>query len=281
MFKNSSAWLFVPDGSDPKPALERTTHLAIGAHPDDNEIMAMHGIMTCFQQTKHWFCGAIITDGRSAPRSGPYANLTDDDMGVLRSQELRDAARIGEYAAQVMLGYSSEMLTNPANDALITDLLALLNATQPEIVYTHNLADRHPSHVATAIRVITALRLFPLSKQPQKVYGCEVWGDLDWLPDHLKVRLDQSGQIGLQKKLLQAFKSQNGSGKRYDIAAQGRWTSHATFDASHAIEQEKHLSYAMDLTQLMAEPELDIAEFIDRHLDAFAGEIHQMIDSVI
>ena len=281
MFTNQQAWLFVPDGSDPITALARTTHLAIGAHPDDNEIMAMHGILACFQQPNHWFCGAVLTNGGSAPRSGSYANMADEDLGTIRNQELRDTALIGEYTAQVMLGYSSETLRNPANDALITDLVNLLNATRPEIVYTHNIADRHPTHVSAAICVIRALRLIPPFQQPQKVYGCEVWRNLDWLPDNLKVRLEQSGQIGLQKKLLQAFKSQNESGKHYDVAALGRWTSNATFDASHAIEQATHLSYAMDLTQLMAEPELNITEFIDRQLDAFAREIHQMIDSVI
>ena len=33
---------FVPDGAPLPAALARTTHLGIGAHPDDLEIMACH-----------------------------------------------------------------------------------------------------------------------------------------------------------------------------------------------------------------------------------------------
>jgi len=41
--------VFVPDAADAAAALSRTTHLAIGAHQDDLEFMAAHGIVECFQ----------------------------------------------------------------------------------------------------------------------------------------------------------------------------------------------------------------------------------------
>jgi len=37
----NDAEIFVPDGSSIDQALRRTTHVAIAAHPDDIEIMAM------------------------------------------------------------------------------------------------------------------------------------------------------------------------------------------------------------------------------------------------
>jgi len=38
---NSSAQIFIPDGTPVTRALQRITHLAIGAHQDDLEFMAV------------------------------------------------------------------------------------------------------------------------------------------------------------------------------------------------------------------------------------------------
>ena len=45
---NPASEIHVPDGSPVDVALSRTTHLSIGAHQDDLEIMAFHGILECF-----------------------------------------------------------------------------------------------------------------------------------------------------------------------------------------------------------------------------------------
>src|SRR3990170_4629582 len=58
-----TAEVFVPDGLPVEAALARTTHLGIGAHQDDLEIMAIHGILSCFHQKDHWFTGVVVTDG--------------------------------------------------------------------------------------------------------------------------------------------------------------------------------------------------------------------------
>ena len=42
---NENATVFFPDGNE---ELGRTTHLAISAHHDDIELMAMHGVLECF-----------------------------------------------------------------------------------------------------------------------------------------------------------------------------------------------------------------------------------------
>ena len=70
--KNPDADVFAPDGSTVAEALAKTTHLAVGAHQDDIEFMAMHGILECFRQTDRWFSGITVTDGAGSPRSGPY-----------------------------------------------------------------------------------------------------------------------------------------------------------------------------------------------------------------
>ena len=44
-FHNNFAEIFVPEGTPALQALARTTHLAIAAHEDDIEIMAIDGIL--------------------------------------------------------------------------------------------------------------------------------------------------------------------------------------------------------------------------------------------
>src|SRR5689334_5577332 len=95
--------VFIPDRSPESEALARTTHLAIGAHPDDLEIMALEGILACFGHADNWFCGVVVTDGAGSARTGSYARFSDEEMKAIRREEQRKAAIVGEYGAQIML----------------------------------------------------------------------------------------------------------------------------------------------------------------------------------
>ncbi len=272
-FHVETAEIFVPDGAPISEALARTTHLAVGAHPDDVEILAIHGILTCFRRTERWFTGVVLTDGRGAPRRGAYAGTTDAEMQAIRRREQKRAAVVGAYGAQVLLDYPSAVVKNPEIPAPVEDLAALFAATHPEIIYTHNLADKHDTHVSTALRVIEALRGLPVTARPAHVYGCEVWRDLDWLADEDKIALDCSAREHLQAALLAVFDSQISGGKRYDLAVMGRRRAHATYHASHAVDAATHLIYAMDLTPLVADPNLEIQTYIQAHLRRFAEDV--------
>ena len=78
-----SAEIFIPDGQKLENALARTTHMGIGAHQDDLEIMALSGILECFQRDDQWFCGVVVTNGSGSPREELYKNYTDDEMCVV------------------------------------------------------------------------------------------------------------------------------------------------------------------------------------------------------
>ena len=69
----------VPDGTELTAALARTTHLCIGAHQDDQEFMAYHGIEACYGRDDLWFTGVVVTDGAGSARGGPYSDHTDGD----------------------------------------------------------------------------------------------------------------------------------------------------------------------------------------------------------
>ena len=64
------AEVFVPDGLPLDRALARTTHLGIGAHPDDLEILAIHGILECFGRPGRGFTGVVVTNGSGSARAG-------------------------------------------------------------------------------------------------------------------------------------------------------------------------------------------------------------------
>jgi LmbE family N-acetylglucosaminyl deacetylase len=128
-------------------------------------------------------------------------------MVTLRRKEQNEAARIGQYGAMVQLGYSSAEIKDGADAKLREDLCAIFSAMKPEIVYTHNLADKHPTHVAEVLAVIGALRLMPAGGRPKRVIGCEVWRDLDWMPDADKVVMDVTGHEKLAGELAACFRS--------------------------------------------------------------------------
>ena len=261
-----SAQIFVPDQSPLGVALPRTTHLGIGAHHDDLEIMAAHGVLSCFNSAERWFTGVVVTDGAGSARDHEYQAYTDEQMKAVRCAEQKKAAYVGEYGAQFLLDHSSSAVKDSGNPAPLVDLTEVLRMTGPEVVYTHNLADKHDTHVAVALRVIAACRALEPSARPQRLIGCEVWRDLDWLSDTDKVALPLDRREHLQNALLGVFDSQIAGGKRYDLATAGRRRANATYSESHGTDQHAALSWGMDLTPLMhtGDPSDYVAEFVRR-----------------
>jgi LmbE family N-acetylglucosaminyl deacetylase len=268
-----TAEVFVPDASEAASALGRTTHLGIGAHADDLEIMAFQGILECFQREDLWFSGVVVTDGSGSPRDGAYRDYSDREMQRVRRVEQKKAAILGEYSAQILLDHPSAAVKDPVSHLVVEDLQEVLRVTRPKTIYTHNLADKHDTHVAVALRVIQALRALKPAELPLKVYGCEVWRDLDWLHDSDKVAFDVSAHENLQAALLGVFDSQIAGGKRYDLATLGRRRANATYYASHGVDRTTGTVFAMDLTPLILNPELRPAEFIDGFIEGFHQDV--------
>ena len=277
-FHQSTAELFMPDGLAPEGALRRTTHLAISAHRDDIEIMAVEPILSCFQQTDLWFSAVVMSDGRGSPRDDLYKDYSDEDMRVVRIKEQKKAAMIGEYAALVQLDYPSRIIKDAKNKQPVEDLLMVFNAAHPKYIYTHNLADKHDTHVATALRVIEALRRLPAAQRPEKLFGCEVWRSLDWLLDSDKVAFNLSTHENLQAALLGIYDSQICGGKRYDLATMGRRKANATYFETHGLDTATGLSFGMDLTPLIEDDKKSIDDFVQEHIARFAQVVAESLN---
>ncbi len=273
----STAEIFIPDGKPIEQALARTTHLGVGAHQDDLEIMAAEPILKCFQKADLWFTGVAVTDGRGSPRDGHYQSYTDEEMRLVRFKEQKKAAFLGEYTAQIILDYPSKAVKDGSNKLPVDDLVLVLQACRPQYVYTHNLADKHDTHTGVALRLIEAIRRLPKEERPLKLYGCEVWRDLDWMSDEDKVPFDLSAHENLQAALLGVHDSQIAGGKRYDLATMGRRKAHTTYFETHGTDSMTGLSFGMDMSPLVVDDNIDPAVFIQQMVHRFGQDIDRRI----
>ncbi len=272
-----TADIFVPDGLPVEQALSRTTHLGIGAHQDDLEFMTVHGILACFGQPDKAYCGVTCTDGAGSSRAGVYAAYTDEQMKAVRRVEQRTAAMVGRYGAMLQLDFTSKEVKGLDNAAVVDDLVEILKATRPQVVYTHAPSDKHDTHVGVVRAAIAAIRRLPPAERPQQVYGCEIWRDLDWLPDERKVVLNVSDRANISAALSGVFDSQISGGKRYDDAVMGRRKAHATFFESHAVDAATMLTFAMDLSPLVQDDALTLSAYTASLIDAMKADVERRL----
>lgn len=279
-FVRSNA-IFVPDGIDASPGVARTTCLGIVAHQDDLEFMAFSAIKGCFDSESEWFGGVVCTDGSGSSRSGVYAGMSGVELGRVREREQILAASVGRYSFVAQLGYASAAITRPAGGPLVDDLVEILEASSPEVVYTHNPADKHPSHIRVLVAVLAALERLPAVKRPRRLLGCEMWRSLDWMDDREKVLLDTGGFDSLSAALNGIFDSQIRGGKRYDLAVEGRRRANATLQESHAGDELDGATIAMDLTPLIGRPPSDLRAFARAHIEKFASAVDATLESAL
>jgi len=281
-FSHPNADIFVPEaGILPSAALARVTHLCVAAHQDDIEIMAHAGITIALDQPGKAFGGVVVTNGAGSPRTGSYAHLTDEQMQNVRSDEQRAAARLGRYAIQIQLAHPSSEVKKPAQSSVVSDLVQIFAGCRPEVVYLHNPADKHDTHIAVLARCLEALRSLPPHERPTQVLGCEVWRDLDWLVDADKIALDAGGHLKLAFDLLKVFDSQVTGGKRYDLATIGRRAAHATFHTSHTTDRMTGITWAMDLTPLVNDSSLALEDFTTAYIDRLRADVVKRIRAFV
>ncbi len=276
--KNAKVKWITLNGLSIDKAISKTTHMAIAAHPDDIEIMAYHGISECYKQSDKAFTGIVVTDGAGSVRHGKYKDYTDKEMIEQRQKEQKEAAFLGKYEALGLLNYSSDGIKMTRRDDVRHDLIHVLKQATPQILYTHNLADKHSTHVHVAVSVIEAIRELPKEKRPKTIYGCEVWRDLDWMNDEDKVKLNVSRYPELSRQLINVYDSQLSGGKRFDLATQGRRLANATYTNSHTKDNQQAITYAMDLTPLIKDDTLDIQKYVLTFIERFKTSVIETIN---
>jgi len=243
------------------------SYLAIGAHSDDLELIGLAGIIKHFKNKRNNFFGVLVSDNRGKPFHPKYKDYSPSRIQKIREDEQIKAAKIGDYSGVAFLRYPSSLIKNPSYKKEIEDKIKeIIELLNPHTIYTHNLYDRHPTHVAVSLRVIGALRKITKTKRPKEVYGVEVWGSLDWLSDKEKIAFDVSGYEELLSKLLEVFKSQIYKSHRYNEAALCRMRSNAIYNETHQFSKSTSLIFALDLMPLIKNRKLSIKKFIKDHL---------------
>jgi LmbE family N-acetylglucosaminyl deacetylase len=243
--------------------------------------MAPHAILECFGRSDKWFTGVVVTNGAGSPRADLYVRCTDKRMQAVRKLEQRKAAIVGEFGALVLIDHPSSAVKNPNEKDVRQDIRSLALASRPDVIISHNLADKHDTHVALALRTIEALRSLPPKARPRKLYGGEVWRDLDWIVDDEKIMWDVSKRENIQAALLGVFDSQISGGKRYDLAAAARRRAAATYNQSRRIDATTALSVAMDMTPLLLDDRMDPLEFTEGFVERFKNDIRKRIEKFI
>ena len=276
-----TAEIFVPDGTPIIPACGRVTHLGIGAHPDDLEFMAFHGIAACIDHESEWFGGVTCGNGAGSARTGAYAGVSDVEMCGIRRSEQNRAAQLGRYGVMVQLDHASSCLKDSHDGRLRHDLMIILRATRPRVVYTHNLADKHDTHVSVAVAALEAVRSLAPDERPGNMYGCEMWRGLDWMLDQEKIGLDLSGRDDLAAMLNGVFRSQIVGGKRYDLGVNGRRRANATFLDAHAVDGASSVTFAMDLTPLVQDEKLDVVDYVDGFIARFQDDVRSRVKTCL
>ncbi len=272
-FKNSVAEIYYPAEQN----LDGVTDMCIAAHQDDVEIMAYAPIAACFDNEERNFFAVVVADGAGSPREGEFAHFTDEQMKTERISEQRRAADIGKYRAVAQLGYSSSNIKNAAVTDTVEDIYNLLMSAKPRYLYTHNIADKHDTHVAVALRVLEAVKKMPEDMRPEKIVGLEVWRGLDWLCDGDKICLDTGFNPELARELLAVHRSQVAGGKRYDNAAMGRRFANATFFASHSTDNFESMSIGVDLMPIVSGG-ISPKEYIASYIRRFEDEINSTLE---
>jgi len=121
--------------------------LAIGAHPDDLEILS-GGTLARFAARGDAVTMLVMTDG-----SAGHAEIGAAELAVIREREARAAAAV-IGAEFVWLGLPDEFVFN--DEPTRRRLLDAIRAARPDLILTHDPDDYHPDHRATSRAVFDA-----------------------------------------------------------------------------------------------------------------------------
>ena len=255
----------------------KVKYLCICAHQDDNEIMAVDGILKGYYSRKYSFALVVTADGGGSARTGEFKDYTDEMMKKVRIEEQKEASEIGRYHSLYLLNYTSKEIKQKDNEQIVQEYIKIIKELKPEVIYTHSVLDKHPTHIGVVLKVIEAVRRLPKKEQPKLFYGCEVWRGLDWINDERKVGFDVSRNERLQKKILDVFRSQIAGGKAYTKASIGRRYANATYYRSHSVDTYKMISYGIDLKPLLDNPNQSVRDFALSFVEDLKEEIGALI----
>jgi LmbE family N-acetylglucosaminyl deacetylase len=179
--------------------------LAVGAHPDDLEILCA-GTLAKYARQGAQVSMAVATNGEVGS-----ATLPKSEIAAIREEEARRAASI-IGADFYWLGYPDEFLFS--TDETRLRFLDLVRQARPDVILAHAPSDYHPDHRASGeilwdIRVMTTVPNIktehpPCEKIPE-IFYMDTLAGIDFIPEFY---VDVSETFEAKKKMLACHESQ-------------------------------------------------------------------------
>ncbi len=180
--------------------------LAVGAHPDDLEILCA-GTLARYAAQGAQVTMAVATNGEVGSPT-----LSKKEIAEIRRQEAAAAAAV-IGAEFIWMDYPDEFLFS--NQETRLNFLNVVRRVRPDVILTHSPVDYHPDHRTTGqilwdIRVMTTVpnivtEAKPCTKIPE-IYYCDTVAGIDFTPQYY---VDVSAVFEIKKQMLGCHKSQS------------------------------------------------------------------------
>jgi len=179
--------------------------LAIGAHPDDIEILC-GGTLAKYAQMDVKVSMAVLTDG-----SAGHMVIPPDELAEIRHSEATNSANtIG--ADLYWLGYDDAKLQDDIETRM--EVVELIRKAKPDLIITHTPNDYHPDHRAVSNLVFGATFASglkniktesPYHEGVQPISYFDTVNGSNFIPTEF---VDISGTYEIKKQMLLCFESQ-------------------------------------------------------------------------
>jgi len=237
------------------PRGARDPLLIVAPHPDD-EVVGAGGLLALELAAGRTVAVVVVTDGAGAPQAAP--RLTPAELVERRRQECRAGlAELGECEV-TFLSSPSASLREPAGRKRAADgIAAALLELAPADVFVTAPFEEHMTHRLVTRATVEAIRLLP-SPGGMRLWGYPVWGEL-WGEEGV-VRVDIESVVVSKRRAIAAHVSQV-TARAYDEGTLAGNRHDAIFSDTHGLDDAGHVERFLDMSALVAHPDLDVADF--------------------
>lgn len=267
-------------------ALTTATDVTIGAHQDDSEIM---GGAICLQDKEdgkhtHWL-SVIVTDGAASNNklSGEANAKTAREKTAMRHREQREAAAL-TGAPVIQFNYPSAAVNDhmgPRKKQEVAYALSTAFSAMPEMsrIYSHNMLDKHDTHLGVLTCQIAALRASaPHNPKLEHAYGMEVWGGLTTVESELNLFPISETVLEKLYNVINVFQTQiEWQGRDYAKATIDRFRGHGGYVTNpHMDTPPPGMVIGTDMLDLMRNPDKNLSTAIATIMErATAAKLRQ------
>ncbi len=179
--------------------------LAIGAHPDDIEILC-GGTLAKYAKNGDRVFMAHLCNGNMGGK-----NIAPEELAAIRDREAKNSASL--IGAEVLGPIAGDLDLYPTKEMRIA-VVDIIRQTKPDVIITHSITDYMPDHVTTGQLVFDAaftatLLLYKTKNPPYEkitpIYYMDTLAGINFEPSHY---VDITNFMDIKKKMLLAHESQ-------------------------------------------------------------------------